>query len=69
MFSYSSVAKKSDRSHWAVRRNQQGLSGGSQGTSVSCGLSRPGTFTWDSGRQKKIRGAVGMLDTPLFKGG
>ena len=37
--------------------------------SVSCSLSRPGRFTRDSERQKKMCGAVGMPDIPLFKGG
>ena len=36
---------------------------------LSCSLSRPGRFTWDSSRQKKIRGAVGMSDVPLLWGG
>ena len=35
----------------------------------SCSLSRPGRFTLDLGRWKKICGVVGMLDMTLFKGG
>ena len=32
-------------------------------------LSRPGRFTQDLERQKKIHRAVGMTDMPLFRGG
>ena len=35
----------------------------------SCSLSRSGRFTEDLGRWKKIHGAVGMPDLPLFRGG
>ena len=36
---------------------------------MSCRCSRPGRFTGDSGRWKKICRAVGISDMPLFWGG
>ena len=36
---------------------------------MSCSHSRSGRFTWDSGRWKKIHGAIRMSDMPLFWGG
>ena len=37
--------------------------------SLCCNQSKPGRFIQHSGRRKKIYGAVGMPDMPLFKGG
>ena len=36
---------------------------------VFCSRSRPGRFTQDSGREKKICGALRVSDMPLFWGG
>lgn len=36
---------------------------------LPCSLSRTGRFTLDSGRGKKMRRALGMLDVPFFKAG
>ena len=44
--------------------------------SLCCSLSKPGIWAlntwagiWDSGSQKNIHRAMGMLDMPLFMGG